>query len=51
MAKNDIASIDGAGPVLAEALRDNALHVGRDLFASRMRTMNAMKLVSDSSRS
>ena len=33
--------------VLAEALRDNALHVGRDLFASRMRTMSAMKLVSE----
>ena len=46
-AKNDITSIDGAGPILAEALRDNALHVGRDLFASRMRTMSAMKLVSE----
>jgi hypothetical protein len=46
-AKSDIASIAGVEPVLAEALRDNALHVGRDLFASRMRTMSAMKLVSD----
>lgn len=46
-AKDDIAAIDGAGPVIAEALRDNALHVGRDLFGSRMRTMSAMKLVSD----
>src|SRR3954451_1924161 len=31
-AKHDIASIDGVDPVVAEALRDNALHVGRDLF-------------------
>jgi hypothetical protein len=46
-AKHDIASIDAIEPVVAEALRDNALHVGRDLFASRMRTMSAMKLVSD----
>jgi len=46
-AKTDIAQIAGVEPVLAEALRDNALHVGRDLFASRMRTMTAMKLVSD----
>ena len=46
-AKHDVAAIDGAGPILAEALRDNALHVGRDLFASRMRTMSAMKLVSE----
>ena len=46
-AKSDIVEIDDAGPVLAEAMRDNALHVGRDLFASRMRTMSAMKLVSD----
>jgi hypothetical protein len=46
-AKQDIAAIDGVDPVVAEALRDNALHVGRDLFAARMRTMGAMKLVSD----
>ncbi len=46
-AKHDITDIDGAGPVLAEAMRDNALHVGRDLFASRMRTMSAMKAVSE----
>lgn len=46
-AKDDIAGIDGAGPVLAEAMRDNALHVGRDLFGARMRTMSAMKLVSE----
>ena len=46
-AKSDIAGIAGVEPMLAEALRDNALHVGRDLFAARMRTMSAMKLVSD----
>ena len=46
-AKSDIAKIPGVEPVAAEALRDNALHVGRDLFAARMRTMSAMKLVSD----
>jgi hypothetical protein len=45
-AKDDIAKIDDAPPVLAEALRDNALHVGRDLFAARMRAMSAMRLVS-----
>ncbi len=45
-AKEDIAGIDGAGPVLSEALRDNAVHVGRDLFAARVRAMSAMKLVS-----
>jgi hypothetical protein len=45
-AKDDIAKIDDVPPVVAEALRDNALHVGRDLFATRMRTMSAMRLVS-----
>ena len=45
-AKAEIAEIDDVPPVLAEALRDNALHVGRDLFATRMRTMSAMRLVS-----
>ena len=46
-AKQDIADVADAGPVLAEAMRDNALHVGRDLFAARMRTMSAMRLVSE----
>jgi hypothetical protein len=45
-AKEDIARIEDLPPVVAEALRDNALHVGRELFATRMRTMNAMRLVS-----
>jgi hypothetical protein len=46
-AKEDITAIDGVTPVAAEALRDNAVHVGRDLFAARVRTMKAMKLVSE----
>ena len=46
-AKDDITAIDGVTPVAAEALRDNAVHVGRDLFAARVRTMKAMKLVSE----
>jgi hypothetical protein len=45
-AKDDIAAVDDVPPVVAEALRDNALHVGRDLFATRMRAMSAMRLVS-----
>jgi hypothetical protein len=45
-AKDEIAQIDDVPPVVAEALRDNALHVGRDLFATRMRAMSAMRLVS-----
>jgi hypothetical protein len=45
-AKDDIAGIAELPPVVAEALRDNALHVGRDLFATRMQTMSAMRLVS-----
>ena len=45
-AKEDIEQIEDVAPVVTEALRDNALHVGRDLFATRMRTMSAMRLVS-----
>jgi hypothetical protein len=45
-AKEDLADIPDLPPSLAEALRDNALHVGRDLFAARMRTMAALRLVS-----
>ena len=29
-------------PALAEAVRDNSLFVGQELFASRMRAMSAM---------
>jgi hypothetical protein len=45
-AKDELGEIPGLPPALAEALRDNALHVGRELFATRMRTMAAMRLVS-----
>jgi len=45
-AKDDLTDIENLPPVLAEALRDNALHVGRDLFAARMRAMTALRLVS-----
>jgi hypothetical protein len=45
-AKDDLAGVPNLSPSLAEALRDNALHVGRDLFAARMRTMAALRLIS-----
>ncbi len=45
-AKDDLGAIPDVSPGLAEAMRDNALHVGRDLFSARMQTMAAMKLVS-----
>jgi hypothetical protein len=45
-AKDDLADIPNQSPAMAEAMRDNALHVGRDLFAARMRTMAALRLVS-----
>ena len=41
-AKNDAAAVAGQIGTLAEALRDNALFVGQDLFAGRMRAMSAM---------
>ncbi len=45
-AKTDAGTLsDGTGP-LAEALRDNSLAVGQELFASRMRAMSAMGYVS-----
>ncbi len=45
-ARQDIRPIDDLPHVLGEALRDNAVHVGHDLFAARMRAMHAMRLVS-----
>lgn len=45
-AQQGIGEIADLPPSLAEALRDNALHVGRELFATRMRTMSAMGYVS-----
>jgi hypothetical protein len=45
-AKSEAGSLtDGAEP-LAEALRDNSLAVGQELFASRMRAMSAMGYIS-----
>lgn len=45
-ARTDAGTLsEGTGP-LAEALRDNSLAVGQELFASRMRAMSAMGYVS-----
>ena len=46
-AKEEITQIDDVPPMVVEAMRDNALHLGRDVFASRMRAMSAMRLVSN----
>ena len=45
-ARDDLAFIDNLTATQGEALRDNALHVGQDLFGARMRAMTAMRLVS-----
>lgn len=45
-AKDDGGMPDDLPASLAEALRDNALFVGQELFASRVRTMRAMGYVS-----
>jgi len=45
-ARDDLAFIDNLTAPMAEAVRDNALHVGQDLFGARMRAMSALKLVS-----
>jgi hypothetical protein len=45
-AKEDIGDVQNLSPAMTEALRDNALHVGRDLFAARMRAMAALRMVS-----
>jgi len=50
-AKTDGAAIAAEAGGLAEALRDNALFVGQDLFASRMRTMSAMGYIAKRLRS
>ena len=45
-AKSEAGTVaEGTGP-LADALRDNSLAVGQELFASRMRTMSAMGYIS-----
>jgi hypothetical protein len=45
-AQEDAKQLPDLPPTLAEALRDNALFVGQELFASRVRTMSAMGYVS-----
>lgn len=45
-AKDEQLQMGEVAPVLAEALRDNALYVGQELFASRVRTMAAMAYIS-----
>jgi hypothetical protein len=45
-AKDEAAAVAGTTGTLAEALRDNALFVGQDLFAGRMRAMSAMGYIS-----
>jgi hypothetical protein len=45
-AANEAGLLEDVPDSLAEALRDNALFVGQELFASRMRAMSAMGYVS-----
>jgi hypothetical protein len=45
-AKSYAAKSPDAPPPLAEALRDNALYVGQEIFASRMRAMGALAYIS-----
>jgi hypothetical protein len=45
-ATEEVPAIEGLPPTLVEALRDNALHVGRELFATRIQAMTAMRTVS-----
>ena len=45
-ARDEAAALHNVPAPLVEALRDNALFVGQELFASRVRTMRAMGYVS-----
>ena len=45
-AKEEAGTLEDVPESLAEALRDNALFVGQELFASRVRAMSAMGYVS-----
>ncbi len=45
-AKDEAGMLANVPGSLAEALRDNALFVGQELFASRVRTMSAMGYIS-----
>jgi len=44
-AKDEAVTLPDVPPALTEALRDNSLFVGQELFASRMRAMSAMGYV------
>jgi hypothetical protein len=45
-AKDEVGDLPNVPNSLVEALRDNALFVGQELFASRVRTMSAMGYIS-----
>lgn len=45
-AKSYAGKSPDAPPPLAEALRDNALYVGQEIFTSRMRAMSALAYIS-----
>ncbi len=45
-AKDEVGTLEDLPEPLAEAMRDNALFVGQELFASRVRAMSAMGYVS-----
>ncbi len=45
-AKDEAQTLEDVPASLAEALRDNALFVGQELFASRVRAMSAMAYIS-----
>jgi hypothetical protein len=45
-AKDEAGTLDDVPDSLVEALRDNALFVGQELFASRVRAMSAMGYIS-----
>src|SRR3954453_4529570 len=44
-ARDDLAVIDNLTAPMAEELRDNARHVGQDLFGARTRAMSTLRLV------
>lgn len=45
-AQSEAGMLSDVPPALAEAVRDNSLFVGQELFASRMRAMSAMGYIS-----
>ncbi len=45
-ARDEAGTLEDVPGSLAEALRDNALFVGQELFASRVRAMSAMGYIS-----